>query len=1030
MRTRVIWLTAILLIGLIGPVPCQSQEIVNILNNGGFEDGVIEPWGVYGENVTAEVVEELLDAAIKEDPIEGQYCLHITVTEANPNWWEIGLNQSGLMFENGKKYTLSAFLKCKEGTLDINYKPELVGDPWTGFSEETFTMTEEWTEFSVTTPVMTENVSPAEIVFHVGFAAGELWMDSIRFYEGDYVPPELRGNLASNPNPADGSIHTDTWASLSWDAGKTAVSQDVYFGESFDDVNDATNESETFRGSQGKDLTFFIVGFVGYPYPDGLVNGTTYYWRIDEVNQADPESPWKGDVWSFTVPPLIAYDPIPSNGAKFIDPGVELGWSAGYGAKIHIVYFGDDFDTVSNATDGPSLGTTTYNPGTLELEKTYYWRIDEYDGFETLKGDVWSFTITSNTGGIRADYYEGMNFDNLVLTRMDPQINFNWGDPGSPDPAIGDDNFSVRWTGEVEAVFTETYTFYTTSDDGVRLWVDGELLVDKWFDQSPTENRGTIDFVAGNTYGFVMEYYENTAGAMAELRWSSPSTPKQIIPQAALSPPVKAGSPNPRNNTTDVEHQIILSWGAGDNATSHEVYFGTDEDAVKNATKDSPEYKGSKVIGSESYDPGKLLWNTTYFWRVDEINTTHPESPWVGNIWSFTTANYILIDDFEDYDTGDNQIWYAWHDGLGYGVLGTEPYFAGNGTGAAVGDETTASYTEETIVHGGNKSMPVTYNNDQQGYAYYSEVQHALTEHRDWTEEGIASLSLWFRGHPASVGSFVEGPAGTYTMTASGADIWAVNGLEADEFHFAYKTLSGPGSITARVQSIENTNNWAKAGVMIRETLDPGSAHAMMVVTPVEGVSFQRRPEKGGTSTDDTTAGVAAPIWLKIERDSMGRFTASYSTDGTTWQAQGLPSAVQMGTNVHIGLALTAHDTELTCQAVFSNVTTTGTVGPLWANQDIGIASNDPEPLYVAISNSTGDPAVVVHDNSAAAQIDTWTEWLIPLQAFADQGIDLSDVDEIAIGLGTRANMTNPGGSGKLYFDDIRLQKAEPQPEP
>jgi len=1002
MRTRAVWLTTVLLIGLVGSGPSHSQEIENLLTNGGFEDGVIEPWGIYGENVTAEVVDELVDAAIKEDPIEGQYCLHIVVTEPGENFWDIGLNQAGQIFENGKKYTLSAFLKCKEGTLDINFKPELVGDPWTGYGEQSFTMTEEWTEFSTTTPVFTEDISPAEIVFHIGYAAGEIWMDSIRFYEGDYVPPDLRGELASNPKPADGSVHTDTWASLSWESG---------------------NESETFRGSKSRDLTFFVVGFIGYPYPDGLVPGTTYYWRIDEVNEAEPESPWKGDVWSFTVPPVIAYDPIPADGAKFIEPDVELSWNAGHGAKMHIVYFGDDFDTVSNAIDGPSQAKTTYSPDTLELEKTYYWRIDEYDGIETLKGDVWSFTIKGTGGGIRADYYEGMNFDNHVLTRMDPQINFNWGDPGSPDPAIGDDNFSVRWTGEVEAVFTETYTFYTTSDDGVRLWVDGELLIDRWFDQSPTENRGKIDFVAGNTYGFVMEYYENTGGAMAELRWSSPSTPKQIIPQAALSLPVKASSPNPRNNSTDVGHTIVLSWGAGDNATSHEVYFGTDEDAVRNSTKDSPEYKDSKAIGSENYDPGKLLWNTTYYWRVDEVNTADPESPWVGNIWNFTTANYILIDDFEDYDAGDNQIWYAWHDGLGYGVAGTEPYFVGNGTGAAVGDETTASYTEETIVHGGSKSMPLAYDNNKQGYAYYSEVQHALTDHRDWTEEGISNLSLWFRGHPASVGSFVEGPVGTYTMTGSGADIWAVNGVEADEFHFAYKTLSGSGSIVARVQSIDNTNNWAKAGVMIRESLNPDSSHAMMVVTPVEGVSFQRRPETGGTSVDSTTAGISVPIWLKIERDSMGRFMASYSTDGSTWEAQGLPSSALMGTNVYIGLALTAHDTELTCQAVFSNVTTTGKVGPQWAHQDIGIASNDAEPLYVAISNSAGNPAVVVHDNPVAAQIDTWTEWVIPLQAFADQGITLTDVDRIAIGLGTQGNMTIPGGSGKMYFDDIRLYK-------
>ena len=93
------------------------------------------------------------------------------------------------------------------------------------------------------------------------------------------------------------------------------------------------------------------------------------------------------------------------------------------------------------------------------------------------------------------------------------------------------------------------------------------------------------------------------------------------------------------------------------------------------------------------------------------------------------------------------------------------------------------------------------------------------------------------------------------------------------------------------------------------------------------------------------------------------------------------------------------------------------------ANQDIGIASNAAEPLYVAVSNSTGNPTVVVHDDPAASQIDTWTEWVIPLQAFADQGINLTNVDRIAIGLGTHGNMAIPGGSGKMYIDDIRLNR-------
>ena len=105
--------------------------------------------------------------------------------------------------------------------------------------------------------------------------------------------------------------------------------------------------------------------------------------------------------------------------------------------------------------------------------------------------------------------------------------------------------------------------------------------------------------------------------------------------------------------------------------------------------------------------------------------------------------------------------------------------------------------------------MPLTFDNNKQGFAFYSETEKTLTNTRDWTEEGVAELLLWFRGYPVSTGSFVEGPVGTFTMTGSGADIWTVNGVEADEFHFAYKMLTGAGSIVARVQSVDQTDNWA-----------------------------------------------------------------------------------------------------------------------------------------------------------------------------------------------------------------------------
>jgi len=130
-----------------------------------------------------------------------------------------------------------------------------------------------------------------------------------------------------------------------------------------------------------------------------------------------------------------------------------------------------------------------------------------------------------------------------------------------------------------------------------------------------------------------------------------------------------------------------------------------------------------------------------------------------------------------------------------------------------------------------------------------------------------------------------------------------------------------------------------------------------------------------------------------------------------------------MVANVYIRIVLTSHNNNATCTAKFSGVKTSGTVGAQWASQDIGIASNAAEPLYVAVSNAAGQPAVIVHTDTNAATTTTWTEWVIPLQSLADKGINLKAVDKIALGLGTRGNMTTPGGAGKMYFDDIHLSR-------
>ncbi len=840
-------------------------------------------------------------------------------------------------------------------------------------------------------------------------------MDDVRIYDRALSTEEIRGimddpgivTVSLAPDPANGTIIDSTWYNLTWVPGDLAVSHQIYISESFDDVNEAGIEPITSAAS------FTIVGF-GDPFPAGLTPGATYYWRVDEVNEAAAGSPWKGDIWSFSVRPKTAWNPVPSDGAMFVDPDTDLSWSPGVGAAVYYVYFADNFEDVNTAEGAAFITETTYDPGPLEPGKTYYWRVDGSDFKTTQRGKVWRFTTTIPGGGLLGEYFNTMDLRGQpVLTRIDPLIDFDYGN-GSPEPGVvNDDGFSVRWRGEVKAAFTEDYTFYTRTNDGSRLWIDEKLILDKWawVNRVVDTRSEPIQLVAGHRYSVRMEWFNEDGAAEAHLLWESASEPKAIIPAAAFTPPVRAGGPSPANGAVDVTLVPILRWSSGIDAASHDVYFGTDEQVVANATKASPEYKGSKTPGAESYDPGKLAWHTTYYWRIDEVNDLNPDSPWTGNVWSFTTGDFIVVDDFESYndidppDPASDRIFESWIDG-----------FATTDNGALVGNDL-PPYTEQTIIHGGRQSMPYLYDTNFKR----SEATLTLAYPRDWTEEGVAELSLWFRGYPGSVGSFAEAPAGTYTMTAAGTDI----GSTADQFHFAYKMLTGAGSIVARIDSVQDTDGWAKAGVMIRETLEAGSKHAFVCITPENGVASQGRTDVDSASFNTNQTGITAPHWVKLERDAAGNFTAFHSTNGTSWEpvANAIPTNIPMTSTVYVGLALTSHNAVQTCEAKFSNVTISGTVAQQWAHQDVGISSNAPEPLFVALSSKTVSPVAVYHDDANATTINTWTEWIIPLSAFADQGLNLTDIDTISIGLGNQGDVTTPGGSGKIFIDDIRLYR-------
>ncbi|MEP6914281.1 MAG: Ig-like domain-containing protein, partial [Acidobacteriota bacterium] len=156
---------------------------------------------------------------------------------------------------------------------------------------------------------------------------------------------------------------------------------------------------------------------------------------------------------------------------------------------------------------------------------------------------------------------------------------------------------------------------------------------------------------------------------------------------------------------------------------------------------------------------------------------------------------------------------------------------------------------------------------------------------------------------------------GTFTVKGSGADVWGTS----DQFHYAYRPLSGDGSIVARVASLENVSSWVKAGVMIRETLAPGSAHAFMLVSPSKGVAFQRRPAANGASVGTGGTTSTAPRWVKLTRAGQ-TFTAYESANGSAWTVVGTET-IPMGGTVLIGLAVTSHNTGATATCTFDSVT-------------------------------------------------------------------------------------------------------------
>jgi hypothetical protein len=409
------------------------------------------------------------------------------------------------------------------------------------------------------------------------------------------------------------------------------------------------------------------------------------------------------------------------------------------------------------------------------------------DDIHVLPADAAPFTMFGPHPGVRVKYFrQTRSGPQLFTTRVEDSIDHDWGE-GEIVAGLSNDLLGV-WIANLEVPLSGTYTLITDSYGAARLWLDGWCTNHNWPLGGPSDEPIEIRLEAGHPYALKMEWFHRVGPAKAQLWWEGPSIPWQIIPAGPLQLPLLAAGPYPPNGAADVPQSPLLTWRAGEAATHHDIYFGDDANAVAAATLADAAYRGRLSAKETAFDPGALEWNKTYFWRVDEVNDADPNNSWKGQVWRFTTADLLVIDDFESYgDEEDNRLYEYWIDGFSLGWS------------SVVARIPPGPYVERTIVHGGRQSMPFDYNNVPK--RWFSEIERDFESAQNWRVNGVDTLVLYVHGRatnaPAPLFVAVGDSAGK-TATAVHSDAKVTQATEWIEWRIPLSQFAGVNAMRVK----------------------------------------------------------------------------------------------------------------------------------------------------------------------------------------------------------------------------------------